>query len=89
MATFLWRFADEPSGVLGAYADVPDNVFFAEAVGWMAENEMTTGTSTTTFSPEDPFNQPPDDHVRLAAGEHRQRLGPGGGFARDRNVLGH
>ena len=89
MATFLWRFAGEPSGVLGANADVPDNVFFAEAVCWMAENEMATGTSTTTFCPEDSFNQPPDDHVRLAAGGHRQRLGPGSGFARDRNVLGH
>jgi hypothetical protein len=89
MAIFLWRLAGEPSGVLGAFADVPDKAFFAEAVGWMAENEMTTGTSTTTFSPEDPVNQPPDDHVHLAAGEHRQRLGPGGGCARDRNVLGH
>ena len=57
MATFLWRLAGESSGALGVFADVPDNAFFAEAVGWMAENEITTGTSTTTFSPEDHVNR--------------------------------
>jgi subtilisin family serine protease len=57
MATFLWRLAGESSGALGVFADVPDNAFFAEAVGWMAENEITTGTSTTTFSPEDLVNR--------------------------------
>ncbi len=40
MATFLWRLAGESSGALGVFADVPDNAFFAEAVGWMAENEI-------------------------------------------------
>jgi len=57
MATFLWRLAGEPPGTFGVFADVPDNVFFARAVAWMADNEITTGTSPTTFSPDDLVNR--------------------------------
>ena len=39
------------------FADVPDNVIFARAVAWMADNEITTGASPTTFSPDDLVNR--------------------------------
>lgn len=57
MATFLWRLAGEPPGTFGVFADVPDNVIFARAVAWMADNEITTGASPTTFSPDDLVNR--------------------------------
>ncbi|MEM8705322.1 MAG: S8 family serine peptidase [Actinomycetota bacterium] len=57
MATFLWRLAGEPTGSLGAFDDVPVTAFYAEPVGWMADNGITTGTSPTTFSPDDVVNR--------------------------------
>ena len=35
------------------FSDVPDGRYYTDAVEWAAENEITTGTSATTFSPED------------------------------------
>ena len=54
MATFLWRVCgrispDAPS----PFDDVPRGTYFAEAVAWLAETGITTGTSPTTFSPDD------------------------------------
>jgi len=54
LATFLHRFADLPPAVLpGPFADVDIGVFYEEAVAWMAETKITTGTTATTFSPTD------------------------------------
>jgi peptidoglycan hydrolase-like amidase len=52
-AAFLWRFAGEPesSAALG-FNDVPDDTYYTDAVRWMVEWEITTGTSPTTFSPD-------------------------------------
>jgi peptidoglycan hydrolase-like amidase len=53
-ATFLWRFAgSRPSDTAITFVDVDDGRFFTEAVRWMVEWEITTGTSPTTFSPDD------------------------------------
>jgi hypothetical protein len=41
------------SGVAG-FGDVPHDRFYAEAVQWMVDNDITTGTSPSCFSPEDP-----------------------------------
>ena len=35
------------------FTDVPAGAFYAEAVAWAVENDITSGTSGTTFSPND------------------------------------
>ena len=52
--TFLWRNADkpEPSSSTNPFTDVKDGDYFAKAVLWAVENGITTGTSATTFRPE-------------------------------------
>ncbi|MDW3217932.1 MAG: SpoIID/LytB domain-containing protein [Acidimicrobiales bacterium] len=52
-ATFLWRLAGEPaSDEPHDFVDVADNRFYTEAVRWMVEHGITTGTSSTTFEPD-------------------------------------
>ena len=52
--TFLWRAAGrpEPSGNT-AFADVPADSYYAAAVAWAAENNVTNGTGSGCFSPDD------------------------------------
>ena len=53
MVTFLWR-ADgqpEPTGGDNPFTDVPDDAYFAKAVQWAVEKNITSGTGETTFSP--------------------------------------
>ena len=53
-STFLWRFAGAPASTVDAtFEDVDDGSYYSEAVRWMVEHEITTGTSATTFSPDD------------------------------------
>ncbi|MBR2743299.1 MAG: S-layer homology domain-containing protein [Clostridia bacterium] len=40
-----------PSGGSSGFTDVSPNAYYAEAVTWAVENQITTGTSETTFSP--------------------------------------
>ena len=53
-ATFLYRFAGAPT-VSGSnsFTDVDADAYYADAVLWAANEGITTGTSTTTFSPDD------------------------------------
>jgi peptidoglycan hydrolase-like amidase len=53
-AAFLWRLAGspEPSATL-AFTDVADDTYYTDAVRWMVEWDITTGTSPTTYSPDD------------------------------------
>ena len=53
-AAFLWRAAGrpEPSGNT-AFADVPADSYYAAAVAWAAENNVTNGTGSGCFSPDD------------------------------------
>ena len=54
MATFLWRLVGSPEGSSPAgFRDVPDGQYYTDAVDWMAENGITTGTSPTEYSPDD------------------------------------
>lgn len=52
--TFLYRNADSPA-TTGAtvFADVSLDAYYRNAVTWAVEENITNGTSTTTFSPED------------------------------------
>jgi predicted enzyme related to lactoylglutathione lyase len=54
LATFLWRYAGEPTAPLGSatFGDVAAGKFYDRAVGWLFDEEITTGTSATTFDPE-------------------------------------
>ena len=53
MVTFLWRAAGSPEPKTGTnpFEDVPDGTYFTEPVLWAAEEGITSGTSATTFSP--------------------------------------
>lgn len=52
--TFLWRVAGSPTPKTEVmpFEDVPEGSYYYKAVLWAAENEITVGTSATTFSPE-------------------------------------
>ena len=53
MATFLCRMADgKPAGNTNAFTDVEAGKYYTEAVQWAVENDITNGTSATTFSPD-------------------------------------
>lgn len=54
MAAFLWRLAGEPGGnPAHGFSDVPDGSYYAEAVRWLKAQGITTGTSPTTYAPDD------------------------------------
>ena len=55
MVTFLWRAkgCPEPAGMKNPFTDVKENAYYYKAVLWAAEQKITTGTSPTTFSPDD------------------------------------
>ena len=52
VVTFLWRLADQPAASGSTFPDVAANAYYADAVRWAVEQEITNGTSTTKFSPE-------------------------------------
>ena len=53
-ATFLWRlFGRPPPAEPAGFNDVDEGAFFTEPVAWMVGNDITTGTTPTTFSPFD------------------------------------
>ncbi|MEZ5165585.1 MAG: FG-GAP-like repeat-containing protein [Acidimicrobiales bacterium] len=58
MVTFLWRAEGSPKGNPShGFADVPANAYYAEAVRWAKATGITTGTSRSTFSPDDPVTR--------------------------------
>ena len=54
--TFLWRAAGspEPDAEQSRFTDVKAGAYYEKAVLWAAEQEITAGTSATTFSPDKP-----------------------------------
>ena len=53
--TVLWRAAGspEPTAASSSFTDVKAGSYYEKAVLWAAENEITLGTSETTFSPDE------------------------------------
>lgn len=50
--TFLYRANGAPSAMgYSAFTDVPQTAYYADAVKWAGDHGITTGTSTTAFSP--------------------------------------
>lgn len=56
IVTFLWRAmgSPEPTADELPFNDVPANAYYCKAVLWAVENEITAGTSSTSFSPNSP-----------------------------------
>ena len=56
VVTFLWRAAGspDPKSTRNPFADVNSSDYFYKAVLWAVEKGITNGTSSTTFSPNQP-----------------------------------
>ena len=56
VVTFLWRAAGspKPASSTNPFTDVKAGEYYYDAVLWAVEKGVTTGTSKTTFSPDDP-----------------------------------
>ena len=53
--TFLWRAEGKPAvQTKNPFTDVPAGQYYTDAVLWAVKNEITAGTSATTFSPANP-----------------------------------
>lgn len=50
--TYLWKLAGSPVASYSDFTDVPQVEKYAQAVAWAVAQEITAGTSATTFSPE-------------------------------------
>lgn len=50
--TYMWKAAGSPNAKASSFTDVPANADYAQAVAWAVEQEITSGTSATTFSPD-------------------------------------
>ena len=51
--TFLWRAAGSPEPkTASSFTDVPASAYYAKAVAWAIENEITNGMTETTFAPD-------------------------------------
>lgn len=55
--TYLWQAAGSPEAPAASFTDVLADAAYAQAVSWAVEQKITTGTSTTAFSPEDVCNR--------------------------------
>lgn len=54
VVTMLYRLAGSPdvSGVSVNFQDVPAGAYYSDAVAWAASNNIVSGSSATTFSPD-------------------------------------
>ena len=52
IVAFLWRSEKSPAaGTANPFADVKSNAYYADAVLWAVKENITKGTTSTTFSP--------------------------------------
>jgi hypothetical protein len=75
LVTMLWRMEGKPTGGDAVFADVPDGVWYAEAVGWAASVQLTAGYGDGRFGPDDPVTR-----EQLATILYRYIRSTGGGF---------
>lgn len=54
VVTFLWRAAgsQEPTEAVNPFQDVPADAYYAKAVLWAVENQISGGTAADAFSPK-------------------------------------
>ena len=54
IVTFLWRAENSPAaGTVNPFTDVKADAYYADAVLWAVKENVTKGTTDTTFSPSD------------------------------------
>lgn len=58
IATIFWRLegAPKPAAPSG-FSDVPDGMWYADAIAWLKDKNITNGSGPTTFSPNDPVTR--------------------------------
>jgi hypothetical protein len=71
LVTLLWRRAGAPAAPDSGFVDVPAGRYYTTAIGWAKADDITTGTSATTFSPDDPVTR-----AQAAALLHREAGSP-------------
>ena len=76
LVTMLWRMAGKPGGGDPVFADVPDGIWYAEAVGWAASAQLAAGYGDGRFGPDDPVTR-----EQLATILYRYIRSMGGGFS--------
>ena len=53
IVTFLWRSEQSPAaGTVNPFTDVKSDAYYADAVLWAVKEDVTKGTTDTTFSPD-------------------------------------
>ena len=53
VVTLLWKYAGQPASAgTNSFTDIPGGADYSAAVNWALENEITSGTSAATFSPD-------------------------------------
>ena len=53
IVTFLWRSEKSPAaGTVNPFTDVKASAYYADAVLWAVKEDVTKGTTNTTFSPD-------------------------------------
>ena len=53
IVTFLWRSQNSPAaGTANPFTDVKASAYYADAVLWAVKEDVTKGTTSTTFSPD-------------------------------------
>jgi len=58
LATFLWRYAGNPTATNPAtFDDTATNSWYTPAVDWLVDAAITTGTTPTTYSPDSPVTR--------------------------------
>ena len=50
--TYLWKLAGKPAADAAAFTDVTADAEYAQAVAWAVKEGITSGTSFSTFSPD-------------------------------------
>lgn len=54
IVTFVWRSEKSPAaGTVNPFTDVKSDDYYADAVLWAVKEDVTKGTTATTFSPDD------------------------------------
>lgn len=52
LVTVLWRYAGEPASGDSPFTDVPDGLWYSEAIAWAAEQGVVGGVGDGRFDPE-------------------------------------
>ena len=53
IVTLLWRSQESPAaGTVNPFTDVASDTYYTDAVLWAVKEDITNGTSSTTFSPD-------------------------------------